>query len=189
MQQQALRDLDRAFRNWWNGSHRKPTRRKAGQNEGFYIRDVSAGKLNRNWGEVQVAKCGWVRFRLTRSWAEIDTYPSARVTLDRPNRWHVSFTAPQPSIAHEPTGALIGLDMEIASSVTTFDRTGLHMPKLLSPREALRKRRLQRRLARQKKGSNGGQERSSEKRLELSNIVSVLVPQGKDLRTKLVYLK
>jgi putative transposase len=44
--------------------------------------------------------------------------------------------------------------MGIASSVTTSDGTHLRMPKLLSPGESQRKRRLQRKLSRQKKGSN-----------------------------------
>ena len=154
VQQQALRDLDIAFQNWWNGSHRKPRWRKAGQNEGFYIRDLSVSKLSHKQGEVLVPKAGWVRFRLTRSWTEIESSSSARVTLDRSGRWHVSFTAPQPGLKREPTEAVVGLDMGIASTVTTSDGTKLHMPKLLSPGEAQRKRRLQRKLARQKKGSN-----------------------------------
>ena len=80
-------------------------------------------------------------FRLTRSWAEIDASSSARVTLDRSNR-QVSFTSLANSIERTPTGALIGSDMGIALSITTSDGTGLHMPKLLSPGEAQRKRRL-----------------------------------------------
>ncbi len=153
VQQQALRDLDRAFQNRWSGSHRRPTWRKAGQNEGFYIRDVSVRKLNRKWGQIFVPKAGWIRFRLTRAFAKIEACSSARVTLDRSNRWHVSFTALQPELQRVETGTATGLDMGIASTVTTSEGTQLHMPQLLSPGEAQRKRRLQRKLARQKKGS------------------------------------
>ena len=44
--------------------------------------------------------------------------------------------------------------MGVVATVTTSDGVHLHMPKLLSPGEAQRKRRLQRKLARQTKGSN-----------------------------------
>ncbi len=74
VQQAALRDLDRAFQNWWKnpGHFSHPTWRKAGLNEGFCVRDLSVRKLNRKWGEVLVPKAGWVRFRLSRPWAEIE---------------------------------------------------------------------------------------------------------------------
>ena len=156
VQQAALRDLDRAFQNWWAnpGHFSHPTWRKAGQNEGFYIRDLSVRKLNRKWGQILVPKAGWVKFRLSRSWPEIEASTSARVTVDRSGRWHVSFTQPQPGLVREPAGATVGLDMGIAATVTTSDGVHLRMPKLLSSGEAQRKRRLQRKLARQTKGSN-----------------------------------
>src|SRR5450759_3698750 len=56
VQQAALRDLDRAFQNWWKnpGHFGHPTWRRAGVHEGFYIRDLSVRRLNRKWGEIQV---------------------------------------------------------------------------------------------------------------------------------------
>ena len=155
VQQQALFDLDRAFKNWWkNPSHfGRPTWRKAGIHEGFAIRDLSVRRLNRRWGEVLVPKCGWVRFRVTRQWADICAGTSARVTLDRAGRWHVSFTAPPPVCRRQPTGAAVGLDMGVVTTVTTSGGEHLWMPLLLTPGEAQRKCRLQRKLARQEKGS------------------------------------
>ena len=156
VQQQALRDLDRAFKNWWKnpGHFSRPTWRKAGVHEGFAIRDLSVRRLNRRWGEALVPKCGWVRFRVTRQWADICAATSARVTLDRSGRWHVSFTAPPPAFEHRPTGAVVGLDMGTVTTVTTSDGDHLKMPRLLGPGEAQRKRRLQRQLARQQRGSS-----------------------------------
>jgi putative transposase len=156
VQQAALRDLNQAFQNWWNNPlhFSRPTWRKAGQNEGFYIRDLKVRKLSRKWGEVLVPKAGWVRFRLTRIWVEIEASSSARITLDRSGKWHASFTQPQPELQREPTGAVVGLDMGISSSVTTSDGLHLRMPKLLSRGESQRKKRLQRKLSRQKKSSN-----------------------------------
>lgn len=155
VQQQALFDLDRAFKNWWKnpGHFSRPTWRKAGVHEGFAIRDLSVHRINRRWGEVLVPKCGWVRFRISHQWVDICSGTSARVTLDRAGRWHVSFTAPQPAFKRLPTGAAVGLDLGITATVTTSDGEHLRMPDLLGPGESQRKRRLQRRLARQQKGS------------------------------------
>ena len=66
----------------------------------------------------------------------------------------MSFTQPAPAIERQSTRALVGPDMGIASTATTSDGVHLRMAKLLSPGEAQRKRRLQRKLSRQKKGSN-----------------------------------
>lgn len=157
IQQAALRDLDRAFQNWWkNPSHfGRPTWRKAGVNEGFYIRDLSIKRLNRKWGTVLIPKCGWVKFRLGgRAWCNLLTATSARITQDRVGRWWVSFTAPQLEVERTTTGSMVGIDMGIAHTVTTSNGEHLDLPELLSPGERARKLRLQRRLARRVKGSN-----------------------------------
>ena len=156
VRQQALFDLDQAFKNWWkNPAHfSRPTWRKAGVHEGFAIRDLSVRRINRKWGEVLVPKCGWVRFRISRQWTDIAAGTSARVTLDRAGRWHVSFTAPPPAFCRRPTGAVVGLDLGVVTTATTSEGSHLRMPVLLSPGEARRKRRLQRKLARQEKGSS-----------------------------------
>ena len=67
VQQQALRDFSQAMAKFFAGTHRKPTWRKAGRNEGFRIVAVKPGdvrRLSRKVGEVRIPKAGWVRFRL-----------------------------------------------------------------------------------------------------------------------------
>jgi putative transposase len=57
VQQQALRDFDQAMRNFSNGTHRKPTWRKASRDEGFRVVAVQPGhvrQLNRHCGRVLV---------------------------------------------------------------------------------------------------------------------------------------
>jgi putative transposase len=54
VQQQALRDYAQTMTNFFNGSHRKPTWRKAGRDEGFRIVALRPGhvrRLNRKTGE------------------------------------------------------------------------------------------------------------------------------------------
>ena len=155
IQQQALRDLDRAFKNWWRRPDHfgRPTWRKAGINEGFAIRDLSVRRLNRKWGQVLVPKCGWIKFRITRTWIDIETASSARVTKDRSGRWFVSFTRPAAKLERSATDKAVGLDMGVTHTAAMSDGQFLDMPELLSKGEQQRKRRLQRKLARQTKGS------------------------------------
>jgi len=150
VQQQALRDFDQALRNWWAGTHRRPRWRKKRVNEGFCVRDVSVVRLNRRWATLQVPKCGPVRFRLSRPLPA--RYGMARITSDRSGRWHVSFSAPQPVFKRTPTGAVVGLDVGVVATLTTSDGQMFHSPGL-RPGESQRLRRLQRKLARQEKGS------------------------------------
>ena len=130
VQQQALFDLDRAFQNWWkNPAHfSRPTWRKAGIHEGFAIRDLSVRRINRKWGKVFVPKCGWVRFRISRQWMDIAAGTSARVTLDRAGRWHVSFTCPPPTFERKPTGAVVGIDRGVKNTIATSDGPMSNIP-------------------------------------------------------------
>jgi putative transposase len=69
VQQQALRDFDQAMRNFYGGTHRRPTWRKAGRNEGFRIvamKPEHVRRLSRKTGEAWIPKAGWVRFRWSR---------------------------------------------------------------------------------------------------------------------------
>src|SRR6516162_736496 len=63
VQQQAIRDHAQAMTGFFAGTHRRPRWRKRGEDEGFRIVAVKPGdvrRLNHHWGEVKVAKVGWV---------------------------------------------------------------------------------------------------------------------------------
>src|SRR5580692_8995078 len=47
VQQQALRDFAQAMRNFYNGTHRRPSWRKAGRDEGFRIVAVKPEHMRR----------------------------------------------------------------------------------------------------------------------------------------------
>jgi len=154
VQQQALRDFSQAMRNFFAGTHRKPTWRKAGRNEGFRIVAIKpehVHRLNRKTGEVLIPKCGWVRFRWSR--AVPNGVKSFRVTLDRAGRWHVAFAAIPEPIPGPGTGEIVGIDRGVAVSAALSTGELLHSPHL-SQRRQRRLRLLQRRLARAKRGSN-----------------------------------
>ena len=68
VQQQALRDFDKAMAAFFNKANPagKPSFRSKRGTQGFVIRDTKARRLNHRWSEVFVPKLGWVRFRWTR---------------------------------------------------------------------------------------------------------------------------
>jgi transposase len=154
VQQQALRDFTQAMANYLGGTHDRPSWRKAGRDEGFRVVAVRPGhvrRLSRRVGEVRVPKAGWVRFRWSRAVPpEVKSY---RVTLDRAGRWHIAFAVIPEPIAGPGNGQTVGIDRGVAVSAALSTGEMLTAPGL-SARRNKRLRRLQRRLARAKRGSN-----------------------------------
>jgi putative transposase len=154
VQQQALRDFAQAMKNFFAGTHGRPTWRKAGVHEGFRqvgVRPCQIENLNRRYGRVWVPKIGWVRFRWTR--AVPKNIKSYRITRDRAGRWHVAFAHIPDPILGPGDGSVIGVDRGVAVSAALSTGELLHTPGLTRGEHA-RLRRLQRRLARAQYGSN-----------------------------------
>jgi transposase len=154
VQQQALRDFAQAMTNFFNGTHRKPSWRKAGRGEGFRIVAVKLGdvrRLNRNTGEVRVPMAGWMRFRWSRSvpWG----VKSYRITRDPADRWHVAFAAIPDPIPAPGNGKVAGIDRGVAVSAALSTGELLHVSGLTFT-EQHRLARLQRSLASARHGSN-----------------------------------
>jgi putative transposase len=153
VQQQALRDFAQAMASYFAGTHGKPTWRKAGRDEGFRIVAVKPAhirRLSRKTGEVWVPKAGWVRFRWSRA---VPATRSYRVTCDRAGRWHIAFAAIPESVPEPGTGEVVGIDRGVTVSAALSTGELLHCPGL-RPAERARLARLQRRLARARRGSN-----------------------------------
>ncbi len=155
VQQQALRQLRQAFRNYWsNPAHfgRPKFRAKFRTGDGFVIRDVNVRKLNRKWSQVHVPKIGWVKFRRDRP---IGKHGMAHVTRDRQQRWHVSFSTPQTPVkqAEDADTNTVGVDRGITTTAATSNGQLLNIPKP-RPKEVKKYRSLQRQKQRQQPGSN-----------------------------------
>jgi putative transposase len=154
VQQQALRDFAQAMRNFFAGTHRRPTGRKAGVHDGFRqvgVKRHHIERLNHHFGRVWIPKVGWVRFRLSRPVpAGVKSY---RVTRDRAGRWHVAFAHIPNSITGPSDGSVVGIDRGVAVSAALSTGELLHASSL-TPGEAKRVTVLQQRLARCQRGSN-----------------------------------
>ena len=146
-------------RRWPRSSTRatrpRPSWRKAGRDEGFRLvgrgRQWDLRRVSRHVGQVWVPKAGWVRFRWSRAVpAGVKSY---RVTQDRAGRWHVAFAVIPAPVPARGNGQVVGVDRGVAVAAALSTGELLHCPALTAP-ERTRLRRLQRTLARAKRGSN-----------------------------------
>jgi putative transposase len=156
VQQQALRDSARAMAAFFDPQNPagRPSWRKAGRDEGFRVVAVKPGqvrRLSRHVGEVRVPKAGWMRFRWSR--AVPPGVKSYRVTQDRAGRWHIAFAAIPEPVPAPGNGEVVGIDRGVAVCAALSTSELLRAPGITA-RERKRLRRLERRRARAKRGSN-----------------------------------
>lgn len=154
VQQQAVRDHGQAMAGFFAGTHRRPSWRKAGRDEGFRVVGVNPGdmrRLNRHHAMVKVPKAGWVRFRWSRPVPE--DAKSFRVTRDRAGRWHIAFAVIPEPVDGPGTGEVVGVDRGVTVSAALSTGETLTVPGL-SGREKRRLLKLERKLAKAKRGSN-----------------------------------
>ncbi|NQZ74098.1 MAG: transposase [Dinoroseobacter sp.] len=150
-QQQALRDLDRAYQNWFKGNARYPSPRKRGRNDSFRFqgREVQTRKLNAKWSEVRLPKIGWVRYRDTRPL--VGKVNNATISL-APNGWHISFSLAIEHDAPANIAPSVGIDRGVANTLALSTGERLSLPARLGDIERSQ-RRAQRVLSRRKRGS------------------------------------
>jgi putative transposase len=150
--QQILRQLDRAYDNWWNPEHpaQAPTfrRRSGGLSIPFPGQAVEVRKCSRRWAEVRLPKVGSVRFRLSCPLGGM--IRNATISRDALG-WHVSFgvaTATEPAPPNRLPGC--GVDFGVACSAFVSDeRRPRLMPSTLTAGQKRRLLGLERRKARQ----------------------------------------
>ncbi|MEU5723639.1 transposase [Micromonospora sp. NPDC047738] len=123
--QQVLRQLDQAYRNWWNPQHSAgaPThrRRSARLSIPFPGQAIHVRHLNRRWGAVSLPKIGDVKFRWSRPLG--GTVRNAVASFDGV-AWHVGFgvhadvKAPE---AHARPATVVGVDRGVKVALAMSD--------------------------------------------------------------------
>src|SRR5690606_5998526 len=111
-QQQALRDLDKAFANFFAGRGRYPTPRRKGVNDAFRFqgREIETRRLNAKWSAIRLPKIGWVKFRDTRPME--GRLLNVTVSLDALG-WHISFAREIEHVAPVNICPSVGIDRGI----------------------------------------------------------------------------
>jgi len=152
--QQALKDLDRAYQNWWAGRAEPPTPRKKGVNDSFRFPDpvsIKVERTGRSSGRIKLPKLGWVRLR---GWQVIPGDICNATVSRRAGHWYVAVQWQQE--AAEPVESplhSVGIDRGITVFAALSDGTSIapanHGKKAF---KALRK--AQRNLSRKRRGSS-----------------------------------
>jgi putative transposase len=184
VQQQALRDFAQAMAAFFDPANPAgpPSWRKARRDEGFRIvgrrgRQWDVRRLNRKAGEAWIPKVGWVRFRWSR--AVPPGVKSYRVTMDRVGRWHIAFAAIPDPVPGPGNGEVVGIDRGVAVSAALSTGELLRVSGL-TVRERKRLRRLERKLARARRGS----ERRKGVRLAIARLKARETDRRKDWAEK-----
>jgi len=158
--QQALRDLDRAFSNFFEGRAAYPRPRKRGESDSFRFPDPDPKQIGvhhpARQGQVRLPKLGWVS--VINCWPRLDGRlfdgRLLSVTVSREaDGWYASFACEvETEDPVTPTGGPVGLDLGVANSVATSHGELISLP-TITDREWEKIALLQRSVARKRRGS------------------------------------
>ena len=149
--QQSLKDLERAYTNFFAKRADFPRFKKKGQSESFRYPDPKQIKLDQGNNRIFLPKLGWLRYRNSR-----DVLGTVKnVTMSQScGKWFVSIQTEREVEKHIPKSSrAIGIDMGVIRFATLSD--GSHLASLNSFRRhetALRK--AQQAMSRKQKFSN-----------------------------------
>lgn len=150
--QQSLKDLERAYKNFFRKRAAFPRFKKRGQNDVF--RYPQGVKLDQENSRIFLPKLGWMRYRNSRQVTGV----VKNVTVSQScGKWYISIqTESEVSTPAHPSASMVGLDAGVAKLATLSDGT------VFGPVNSFQKNqktlaRLQRQLSRKVKFSNNWQ--------------------------------
>ncbi|MGX8113439.1 RNA-guided endonuclease InsQ/TnpB family protein [Escherichia coli] len=150
--QQSLKDLERAYKNFFQNRAAFPRFKKRGQNDAF--RYPQGVKLDQENSRIFLPKLGWMRYRNSRQVTGV----VKNVTVSQScGKWYISIqTESEVSTPVHPSASMVGLDAGVAKLATLSDGT------VFGPVNSFQKNqktlaRLQRQLSRKVKFSNNWQ--------------------------------
>ncbi|HDS0604778.1 TPA: transposase [Escherichia coli] len=150
--QQSLKDLERAYKNFFRKRAAFPRFKKRGQNDVF--RYPQGVKLDQENSRIFLPKLGWMRYRNSRQVTGV----VKNVTVSQScGKWYISIqTESEVSTPVHPSASMVGLDAGVAKLATLSDGT------VFGPVNSFQKNqkklaRLQRQLSRKVKFSNNWQ--------------------------------
>jgi putative transposase len=116
--QQALKNLERAYANFFAKRADFPRFKKRGQGDSFRYPDAKQIKLEEANSRIYLPKLGWVRYRSSRK--VLGAIKNVTVSW-RNGRWFVSIQTEREVEVPIPKGGAIGVDMGIARFATFSD--------------------------------------------------------------------
>ena len=146
--QQALKDLERAYKNFFEKRAAFPRFKKRGQSDRF--RFPQGITLDNSNGRIKLPKLGWIRFRKSRD--VLGEVRNVTVSLIH-GKWFVSIQTERTVEQAVAQGAAVGIDVGVARFATLSDGRPIEAINSFRKHEA-RLRRYQRRTSRKVKFSN-----------------------------------
>ncbi|OXI18274.1 RNA-guided endonuclease InsQ/TnpB family protein [Burkholderia sp. AU15512] len=149
--QHALKDMERAYKNFFAKRAAFPKFKKRGQRDSFRYPDPKQFKLDQPNGRIFLPKLGWMRLRLSRP--VLGELRNATVSFNS-GKWCVSIQTEREVEQPVPHAtSVIGIDVGIARFATMSDGTFVAPLNSFRKHEA-RLRRCQRAMSRKVKFSN-----------------------------------
>jgi putative transposase len=148
--QSALKDLDRAFVNFFEKRADFPRFKRKGMSDSFRYPDAKQIELDRENGRISLPKLGYIRYRNSR--IVLGEVRSATVS-NRAGKWYVSILTKREVAQPVPHGQAVGIDVGVARFGTLSD--GSYIAPLASfKKHEQRLAKYQRRMSRKVKGSS-----------------------------------
>ena len=148
--QQALKDLERAYSNFFAKRADFPRFKKKSQSDSFRYPDPKQIKLDQPNSRLFLPKLGWLRYRNSRD--VLGTVKNVTVSQSC-GKWRVSIQTEREVEQPIPQGGAVGIDMGIARFATLSDGTFV-APINSFKRHETRLRKAQQTLSRKVKFSN-----------------------------------
>lgn len=119
--QQSLRDLERAYTNFFDQRAAFPRFKKKGRSAAsFRYPDPTQIALDRENGRIRLPKLGWLRYRASR---EVEGEVRNVTVSERGGRWFVSILTRREVEMPSPSGTAVGLDLGVKRFLTRSDGT------------------------------------------------------------------
>ena len=149
--QEALRDLDRAYKNFFEGRARFPRFHSRHRGVGSFR---LTGSVGAEAGHVSLPRIGTVKLK-ERGYLPPPVKVLSATVSERAGRWYVSLSVQEdrPSRPAPPSGEVVGVDLGINALATVSDGTVIQNPRALMARQR-KLRHLQREVSRKEKGSH-----------------------------------
>lgn len=149
-QQQALKDLERAYSNFFAKQADFPRFKKKGQSDSFRYPDPKQIRLDQANSRICLPKLGWLRYRNSRN--VLGELRNVTVSLSG-GKWYVSIQTEREVEPPVPNGGAVGIDLGIARFATLSDGT-FYTPKNSFKRHETALRKAQQAMSRKSKFSN-----------------------------------
>ena len=147
--QEALRDLQKAFSNFFAGRAKFPKFKSKHDGIGSFR---LTGTIKVEGKRIQLPRLGWLRLK-EAEYIPQDAHILSATVSQSAGRWYVSVLVREESAQQPLNQGKLGIDLGIKTLATCSDGTQYANPKAIAKHEKKLKR-LQRKLSRQQKNSN-----------------------------------